>query len=261
MHTWLSPVFLLLSGWQANASPSTQLAELKLLDQHRVHRGVREAPKIPESAYLKALSGEVVSGIEGVEGVAAAKGWGLMLMHLPVEQVWATVNDETIQPGVMPVSHSLVIAGERWQEERTVFQYMPLPFPISDRWWMTQIHFSSSFYTASGGRFWEMYWTDKTHIHTPPSKIEALIEDGIPVAWSLGAWLLIKIDEQNTLVEYYVWTDPGGLLPAGPASKFAAGAVEDTLEAMNKLALQTGRQALAGGRVTAPDGSPVSSTR
>lgn len=258
MHFWISLLAPLLFGAEVTASPSAQLAELQSLAQHRVHRGVPQAPKIPESAYLKALSGEVVSGIEGVEGVAAAKGWGLMLMKLPVEQVWATVNDETIQPGVMPVSHSLVIGGERWQEERMVFQYMPLPFPISDRWWMTQVHFSSKFYTASEGRFWEMYWTDKTHIVKPPTQVETLVEDGIPVAWSRGAWLLIEIDEQTTLVEYYVWSDPGGLLPAGPASKFAAGAVEDTLEAMNMLAVKTGKQALASGRIKAPDGSPVS---
>jgi len=258
MHILLAIQFALSASLPAHASPGADLAELKKLNPHRIHRGVPQAPRIPDSAYIEALSGGVVSGIEGVEGVAAAKGWGVMVMQHPIEQIWATVNDETIQPGVMPVSHSFVIQGKRWQPERKVFQFMPLPFPISDRWWMTQVHFSSKLYTESEGRIWEMYWSDRTHLDTPPEQVKDIAEDGVPVAWSRGAWMLIQLDEQTTLVEYYVWSDPGGLLPAGPASKFAAGAVEETLAAMDMLSAKTGKKALATGRVKAPDSSPVS---
>ncbi len=258
MHILL-PLWTVFSlGLPVHASPSAELAELKTLNPHRIHRGVPQAPSIPDSAYIEALTGGVVSGIEGVEGVPVAKGWGVMLMRHPIEQIWAVVNDETIQPGVMPVSHSLVIEGKRWQPERKVFQFMPLPFPISDRWWMTQVHFSSKLYTESSGQIWEMYWTDRTHLDTPTARVKLITEDGVPVAWSRGAWMLIQIDEQNTLVEYYVWSDPGGLLPAALASKFAAGAVEDTLAAMDMLAAKNGKKAIAEGQVKAPDGSPIS---
>ena len=63
-----------------------------------------------------------------------------------------------------------------------------------------------------------------------------VIDDGSPIAFTRGGWLFGAIDDGSTLIEYYVWTDPGGRVPAGPASMFAAGSIVDTIEAVEGLA-------------------------
>ena len=49
-------------------------------------------------------------------------------------------------------------------------------------------------------------------------------------------WFLVDLDGASTVVEYYVWSDPGGSIPAGSANLFARGSITDTLEAMARLA-------------------------
>ena len=58
----------------------------------------------------------------------------------------------------------------------------------------------------------------------------------MPVAYIEGAWYLHALGEKTTLIEYYTWSDPGGAIPAGLASSFSSSSIEDTIEAMVKLA-------------------------
>ena len=46
----------------------------------------------------------------------------------------------------------------------------------------------------------------------------------------------MALDEQHTLAEYHSWVDPGGSIPAGPASQFATGSIEDTFAQMERFA-------------------------
>jgi hypothetical protein len=69
--------------------------------------------------------------------------------------------------------------------------------------------------------------------------------------------MLIDLGEGKTLVEYYVWSDPGGMLPPGPASRFAGGAVKDTLIAMRGLALEHQQGTAYGSGFVKPDQSSL----
>jgi len=256
------PVGLLIGaavvlGGELQAAPAEWEVRVREVDAYRSAREAPAAPRIPSNAYAMALDGEIASGIIGVEGNPAAKGWGLMVMDLPVENLWATVNDEEQQGGEMPVSVSVLLEGKRWQEKRVVFQYLPLPFPISDRWWATRLHYAENLFSVSGGTMWEMYFEDLTPTIQLPPQYAEMVDGAVGVAFTHGAWLLIPLDEKHTLVEYYVWSDPGGLLPAGPASKFAAGAVVETLETMERLGKIYGAQGVKSGRVKRPDGTVI----
>ncbi len=247
----------LLLGGSAQAAPAQWEARVRAMDEFRGSREAPDAPAIPKSAYTRALNGETVSGLVGVEGNPAAKGWGLKVVDLPIGEVWATVNDEEQQGGEMPVSVSVLLEGKRWQEERVVFQYMPLPFPISDRWWATRLHYAADLFSVSSGTMWEMYWDDLTPTIQLPPEYAKMVEDAVGLTLNHGAWLLVPLDEHHTFIEYYVWSNPGGWLPAGPASHFAAGAVVDTLDTMERLAKIYGSQGVKSGRVKRPDGSVI----
>jgi hypothetical protein len=61
-------------------------------------------------------------------------------------------------------------------------------------------------------------------------------ERGRPVDWTRGSWLVVGLADGRTVAEYFAWTDPGGMIPARPASRFARGAIRDTLDAIGRLA-------------------------
>ncbi|MDP6934966.1 MAG: hypothetical protein QGG40_18740, partial [Myxococcota bacterium] len=206
------------------------------IEAWRTARLTKAPPKIAMSAYRQALRGETVTGIEVVEGVKAAKGYGIKVYDLPIEALWKAVIDEPHFAGRLPVSVSRVVKGDARTHDHVLYQYLEVPI-ISDRWWMTHMYFNGDLYRSSGGRAWELSWSDSTHDPGLRAQLDpSLFDEGEPVAWTTGAWLLVRLDDDRTLAEYHVWTDPGGSIPVGPATRFASGEVEDTLESMGTLA-------------------------
>ncbi len=234
----------------ASASDLSTITEVMA---HRDARMANGAPIVPQSAYEDALAGERVARISRVVGVGAAKAWGVAVVDAPVETVWMVVNDESALGEHLPVSTAQVVDGTSGTAPRRVFEYLPLPI-ISDRWWMSDVSHNGQLYTATEGRAWEQVWTDATG-EPVPNDLAATAEGGIPVAWTTGSWLLISLPSGKTLVEYYVWTDPGGSLPAGPATRFASGAVKDTLKAVQNLTPSAG--SWSRDRYVRPDGTPL----
>jgi hypothetical protein len=246
-----SILFAVLFSLAAQAGVAEEIAELQ---EFRSLRGADRAPEISAQTYEQALKGPV-SGIHFVEGVNAAQGWGVAVYDLPIEQVWQGLVSENEHAGATPVSVSKVIKGTPHADGRLLFQFMPLPL-VTDRWWIVKLNHNKQLYEASSGRMWELFWTDDlnpAHIKGTPN--EAIADDGMPVAWTKGAWLLARLSGERTLVEYFAWSDPGGRLPAGPASRFAGGAVKDTLSSMQEFA--RGMKTRSRQSYVRPDGSPL----
>ena len=89
----------------------------------------------------------------------------------------------------------------------------------------------------SQGDVREMTWETQDPVVPPDSRADDYVTDGgMPIEFAKGAWYLTKLDASHTLVEYWTWTDPGGYVPAGLASSFAAGGIKDTIGSMAKLA-------------------------
>lgn len=214
---------------------------LEVIEQTATFRAQREtgAPTIPTAAYLAAEAGEHRSGTAPVAGSPARKGWGVSVLPHPIEVVWKTVNDELAYPPHTRLSHSILLEGQAGVTGRLVFHYLPLNI-ASDRWWVTRVEHSAELFRRSAGRLWEMAWNDENeagHLERhADSEAAALAAKGFPLAFTRGAWLLTSIDEGHTLLEYHSHADPGGNLPAGGVSRFAAGGILVTLSAVETLA-------------------------
>ena len=102
----------------------------------------------------------------------------------------------------------------------------------------------------------ELYWDDDSRperlVGTGMEKVAA---GGMPIKWTKGAWLFYPLSDGRTLIEYFIWSHPGGNLPPGPASRFAAGAVKNNLKDMEKFAKEKVNADKTG--VLRPDGSPL----
>jgi len=152
---------LALLALPAIAQAADGAAIYRAITAIRPDRLAKDAPKIPESAYVKAVGGRPATGIEFVDGEKAGKGWGVQLYDLPVSVLWKAVNDDGDQAGRLPVSVSADVAGQRFHSGRYLFQFMPLPI-VSDRWWVVHILHNAALYKDSNGTFWEQSWTDAT---------------------------------------------------------------------------------------------------
>jgi hypothetical protein len=84
---------------------------------------------------------------------------------------------------------------------------------------------------------------------------DAYRDIGMPVAWSLGSWLLVQLPDDRTLGEFFTWTHPGGRLPPGPTTRFAGGALKDNLRAVEALAEELKDASKAG--FVRPDQEPL----
>jgi len=121
-------VLLLLAGLalsSAHADEATQIhQQLIALRAQRLAPG---PPQVTVGQVRAALGGTTVTDLEMVEGVKAAKGYGLKVYDLPVAALWKAVVDERHHANYLPVQVSKVIRGDPTQTGRTIFQYIDLP--------------------------------------------------------------------------------------------------------------------------------------
>jgi len=205
------------------------------LSEHRDLRLGSGAPLISETARDRALAGETVTGLERVDGVDAAKVWGATVWNTDVESAWMAVNDNNGYVGrVGALTASRVISGSDHASGRMLFQMMDVPV-VQDRWWVVQHRHNAALFDATDGEAWEIAWKGVSDVPLSPSD-RSLAEKGTRVTWTEGAWLFVPLDDGRTYVEYYAWSDPGGSIPAGMASRFAGGAVSGLLDDVEAFA-------------------------
>lgn len=232
----LAPALALpLADLQARLDEVASLRSQRILD----------VPAIPASAYEQAAAGQIAVGLEDVPGHKAKKAWGVGVFAVGIEQIWAGLNDETQHVDISAVGAAEVVRGRVCEDHRRVFMYLPIPL-LTDRWWINENTYNTALYQATGGRVRELVWrsVDPASQALTPSAQAKVDAGGVPIASSEGAWLLIALDDTHTLGEYYVWTDPGGSIPAGIASKLAAGGIEDTYRDMEAYARDATLQCL-----------------
>jgi len=213
------------------AQVEQRVEEIRSLRSLRITEGI---PVIESSHYEVAARHEVSTDLQAVPGHKAKKAFGVVVLDAPIGRVWAAVNDENSKVEYTKIGFLEVLKGKACVSGRHVFQYLPVRF-VTDRWWIVEQIANSELFDASGGRVREMRWTS---VDDEPSTSTSRTwsEKGMRIAYTQGAWFLVEIDPTHTLVEYYVWSDPGGSIPAGLASSFASGSISETLMTMERLA-------------------------
>ena len=199
----------------------------------RIHRIGRKIPELPDHAYDGIEKGRVQTGLVTVEGEVARMGWGVAIVDVGIGPLWAAINDEDGKVAWTKADYAEILEGEPCGSTRRVFQYLPVPL-FTDRWWVNIQRENDTLMQQSGGKVREMTWTTDGDFSLPTATAKAWGDKGIHVGFTLGAWLLVQLDDDHTLVEYYTLSDPGGQLPARMASSLAANAIDDTIRAMVK---------------------------
>ena len=211
----------------------------------------------PRSLYEKAATepGKVAVEKDGKLGLA------VLVTDLPIETLWMAVNDEDhyAQSGYLPVLHSEVVGGTPRGQDRILLQYFKRAGV--GRWWIDQVVMSEELFAESDAQLWELRWWDMMETRTeqslPADLSQRLTDLGLsPIQASRGAWLMIPIEPECTLIEYVTYSDPGGFLSF--AQILGAGRViRDTLEGVERLAREHIPKTHSDFRFVRPDGTLI----
>ena len=232
------PLLGLLALTSAPVDPALITARLAAAAPLRSARLVRQPPNIPASAWARAAQGSVITGTDDRSGVKL--GWGVGVFDVPIDTLWAALNDELRQGELLGLGHVELTAGAPCADRRHVMMLLPLPV-VSDRWWVVENRYATRLAAESGNTMRELSWTevaDPAAERLSPAA-RAAVADAVPVASNHGAWLLISLDATHTLAEYHARSDPGGELPAGAAAAFATSTIASTFEKIHRYAQTT----------------------
>lgn len=218
----------------ALATTPQQLQDtLSSIAPFRERRQGTHAPIPPAWAYETALSGEVASGVDQSTD-NARKVWGVAIVEAPIDRYFSAINDDRNKTAYTKLDHVILLSGEPCANERVVFQHLPVPV-LTDRWWTIRQRINTDLHTASQGRVREMSWSPAPGVPLS-AEANAVAGTGTQVSHTYGGWFLVDLGEGRTLVEFWTWSDPGGVVPEGLAASFATRNVSTTLDKMAELA-------------------------
>lgn len=154
------------------------------------------------------VRGEVIASRFDTDDGAYATG--AAYVDAPVGAVWLVINDGEHQES----SRAKLRVLQASPSFRRVHITLELPFPVSDRQWVSDIVPNPDLFAITDGRVWQRQWTlgDRT-LATSPDKAVWLKENR-------GAWTMVDLGE-GTLVLFSVRTVLGGLLPASVTRAWA----------------------------------------
>lgn len=232
-------MILALPLWSLSAAavtPDELEATLTAVAPYRAQRQADGPPPIPMSQIRKTADGTVVTGLLPVAGSAASKVYGAAVVDVPIATLWSAINDETRQPGYTATGYAELLVGKPCVNGRRVLQYLDLPW-VADRWWIGVPTANQTLLRNSGGSVRELTF----HSSVDPSEVKSasgqkILSIAEPIGFSIGSWFLVAIDARTTYAEYYVWSDPGGSIPASLASTFASKGVRDNIAAIVRFA-------------------------
>ena len=235
MRTLLALTTLLfaLPAWAI--TPEDLEAKVQQIAQYRVDRIGLKPPEISAADRRKAASA-VHTGIDSATGAI----YGVGVLNVPIARLWSALNDETRQYQYTAVTYSELIAGTPCQPGRKILQVLDVPIPFApDKWWIGLPNPNLKIMRNSGGSVRELAFSSSVDMNLLANASgKAYAVNGSPIGYSKGAWFLVAVDARSTYVEYHAYSDPGGGVRGGFASRLAAGAIKDNFEAMAKFATQ-----------------------
>jgi len=153
---------------------------------------------------------------------------GLQVMDHPKEQVWVAARDwhesaleEMIEADLGPTADH----HDRW------YQYLDLPVPFADRHWVIEVWDNHAVPEATGGAAWEHPWElteggealalEAVREGRIPGMDEARFERAVYTPVNRGAWAVLSLGDDETLLVYHVTTVVGGNIPDGLVARYS----------------------------------------
>ena len=160
-----------------------------------------------------------------VHGGGSREVLALTVINLPALKLFDTISDYAHHKDFMPyVKKSKVIPSSDDHQIR-VYQKLDFPWPISSRYYTIEL---TSDNTNAHLAHYAISWT------LSQDKLPA--EKGIQLEVNDGYWQFCTVAKNKTFVEYYIHTDPGGILPQWAVNQANTRAVPEVIRALQERA-------------------------
>jgi len=145
------------------------------------------------------------------------------VLDYPSEQIVSILSDYPRYIEFMPYVEKSTVVTQK-ENSTLLFQQLNFPWPISDRHFVIELTSKSD---NRGSHF--ISWTLATETGDAPTG------NGIALKTDDGYWKLCPINSGNsTYIEYFIHTDPGGILPFWVINQANIQAVPEVINALEK---------------------------
>jgi len=168
--------------------------------------------------------------------------YGLQIVEAPRLLIWLTVmggNDERDYR----LTPATLARGDAGSYVR--YQHVDLPWPVHDRHWVIHCQKNVQLATESDGEIWEHYWTMQTDGREQLDNALAAgripkfqagdLDNAVYLSRNRGAWALIELAPDRTLVIAYVDADLGGRFPDALVRRFTRSKLKAGLASLKEL--------------------------
>lgn len=232
-----------------------------LLDLYNRHSALG-LPALSSVEVAALASGEAVVKVSGVAAPAASGAagesdaksdgnnddivavgvYGLQVVAAPRLLIWLTVmggNDERDER----LTTAMLSRGDDGSYLR--YQHINLPWPLRDRHWVIHCEKNPQIALDSDGVIWEHRWRlvdeggSLLHAALAEGRIAGLsaddLNESIYLPENRGAWAMLPLDADRTLVIAYLDADLGGRFPAAVVRRFTRSNLKAGLASLREL--------------------------
>lgn len=221
-----------------------------LLDQYDSH-GAFSLPRLTSDEIDELLAGQPIvkdsmdeRTLEGNDidemGIAA-----MQVLDAPRLLVWLAAMGVASEPDIR-LTRAFLEHREAGAYVR--YQHVNLPWPIRDRHWIILCEKNAGLASASGGAIWEHKWSllnggeSLWRTAREDGRIQGLtvedMEKSIYLAENRGAWIMLEVDPERTLVVAFFDGDLGGRMPKSVVRRFSHVQLKKGLQLIEELSAE-----------------------
>ena len=148
------------------------------------------------------------------------------------------------RPSKSRVTHSMLSMFDDGSYTR--YQHVNMPWPVRDRHWVIYCEKNVAVAAKTDDRVWEHTWALEpdglelvaaAHAETPIDGLTGkMLERSIYLPSNQGAWIMIDLGDNRTLLLAYMEVELGGTFPAGLVRRFTQKQLKSGLEMFEGLA-------------------------
>jgi len=195
---------------------------IRKFDQYRSLRIAKDLPTFSDKDYRHIYEGKPVTIIQKVPSCKFNKAILGRVVSLSAEKLWCMIMDRNHFDVFFPNVQEAVILNKRHPIVDTFF-FIKIPL-VANRYSVTGASANAPLARASQGLMMECTWNSGL-VSDPLAMIQKGINSGkiktsrkhinkaVMIKQNQGAWLFIKLPDNRTLFEYYLFNNPGGEVP------------------------------------------------
>lgn len=203
----------------------------------------RELERLASGKTVVRDAGRITADGEDIDAMSIY-GWGII--HQPRLLVWLATFDGV--GGERPKRYTSVVLDRQELGSYVRYQHVDLPWPFADRHWVIQLQKDLDAARVSDGQLWLHHWSlaaDGRRMMEDAFErglIEGLsrpaLDESVYLPANRGAWILIEVSPDTTLVFAHFAADLGGHFPRALVRSFTARRVRAGMQLIEDLSRQ-----------------------